>query len=248
MRPVIAIALVLTLCGFTATEDDISGWEFTRSLPIDAPVHGVGVAQAPLPVRDGNTSIRFEVRPGDCSRGKHGWDDCKTDRERTELKQRDHQRQNETMWYAFSLHVPADHVNVWPAKLSFAQFHQEGGKPAIMLRNYKGGLWLDVRHEGKTMQLTQMLTAEQLRGHWNDITLNVHWSRHVNGYVRAWVGNRKVTEYRGSTMNRKKVYFKFGLYRSFVSRNPLNAKTTHTAYFDRVVRGRTHNPVGLKVK
>ncbi len=248
MRWPTLLLLIPILCGFTPEPEDVSGWTFTRSLPIDASLHGVGIAEAPLPVRDGKSSIRFQVRPGDCSRGRHGWNDCERDRERTELKQRDYQRQNETMWYAFSMFVPSDHVNVWPAKLNFAQFHQKGGKPAIMLRNYKGGLWLDIRQNRKTVALKQLLTAERLHGRWHDITLNIHWSRYANGFVRAWVGSRQVADYRGPTMDRDQVYFKFGLYRSYISRNPVTATATHTVYFDRVVRGRTHNQVGLKNK
>ena len=66
-----------------------SGWRFKRSLPIGAKKHGYQVVSAPEhPVRYGKKSERFEVRPGDCSRSKGGsWDDCKEDRERSELIQ-----------------------------------------------------------------------------------------------------------------------------------------------------------------
>ena len=66
-----------------------SGWRFERSLPDGAKKHGYRLVSTPdHPVRYGTKSERFEVRPGDCSRRLSGWDDCKNDRERSELIQR----------------------------------------------------------------------------------------------------------------------------------------------------------------
>ena len=222
---------------------DVSGWSFVRSLPIGASLHGVGTAHEPLPVRTGGTSLRFELRPGDCSRGKHGWDDCRKDRERVEIKQTDYQHHGEAWWYGFSIYLPESHQNIWPAKLSFAQFHQEGAKPAIMLQNHKGGLWLDIHDAQRTVRLDQLISADKMRNHWHDVVLQIRWSRDSDGFVRAWISGRKVADYRGQTMNAEKVYFKFGLYRSHLKRNPRSRQITHLAYFDRVVRGKTQDAV-----
>jgi hypothetical protein len=63
-----------------------SGWRFVRSLPDGAKKHGYRLVSTPAhPARYGTKSERFEVRPGDCSRRLGGWDDCKNDRERSEL-------------------------------------------------------------------------------------------------------------------------------------------------------------------
>ncbi len=233
------------LCGFSPEGDDVSGWRFVRSLPINAPLHGVGTAHPPLPVRSGGSSLRFEVRPGDCSRGKHGWDDCENDRQRTEMKQAGYQRHGETWWHAFSLYVPETHQNVWPAKLSFAQFHQEGAKPVIMFQNHKGGLWLDIHDADRTIRLSRLIDASDLRGRWHDIVMQARWSRQADGFVRIWVGGQKRADYLGPTMTAEKVYFKFGLYRSHLGRNAKVGSVTHTAYFDHVVRGRTRADVEL---
>jgi len=52
----------------------------SRSLN-DTP-HGYQIVNAP--VRAGQESQRFEVRPGDCGKSKT-WNDCETDRERSEI-------------------------------------------------------------------------------------------------------------------------------------------------------------------
>ena len=239
MRFFVCLVAVFVLCGFSPEPGDISGWNFVRSLPVGASVHGVGVAHAPLPVHHGKTSLRFEIRPGDCSAGKHGWDDCTRDRERAELKQTDYQRHGETWWYKFSIFVPAGHRNIWPAKLSFAQFHQEGAKPAIMLQNHKGGLWLDVHDGSGTKQLIPLISRAVFAGEWHDVVLSIRWSRNRDGYISAEINGKNVAQYRGATMSAQKVYFKFGLYRSHLIRAGNVAQVTHRAYFDRIVRAPT---------
>ncbi len=245
MRLLLLIICAAILGGFTPHDEDVSGWKFVRSLPVGAPLHGVAVAHAPLPARYGATSLRFEVRPGDCSRAKYGWDDCRTDRERSELKQTGYQYHGETWRYAFSLYVPKAHRNIWPAKLSFAQFHQEGAKPVIMFQNQDGGLWLDIHNSFRTIKLSKLIAAPQLRGRWSDIIMQVRWSRKSDGFIRVWVGDRQAASYHGANMTEDKVYFKFGLYRSHVSRNQHSRDVTHTAYFDNVVRARIRADVEL---
>ena len=69
---------------------------------------------------------RFELRAGDCSKDPT-WDDCKTDRERTELVQRVlSEINNKTRWYGWSFYFPKNHKDVWPVKLTISQFLDEG--------------------------------------------------------------------------------------------------------------------------
>ncbi len=239
MRGPWLVVVALCLSGFTVEPEDVSGWSFVRSLPIGASLHGVGVAHDPLPTRSGKTSLRFEVRPGDCSTGRHGWDDCRQDRERAELKQQGYQRHGETWWYRFSLFVPEDHRNIWPAKLSFAQFHQQGAKPVLMLQNHKGGLWLDIRNGKRTVRRVPIIPERAFKGRWHDIRFNIRWSRNRDGFMRTFIGDELVHQYKGRTMSADRVYFKFGLYRSHVSRSSRAGRTTHTAFYDLIERSET---------
>lgn len=229
--------MLFALAAAALTGADVAGWHFVRSLPVEAWPQAVETVRAPEPVRDGATSLRFTVRPGDCSRGRNGgWNDCDTGRERAELKQTGYQHAGETWWYAFSLYVPASFRNIWPAKVSFAQFHQEGAKPALMFQNDKGGLWLDVHGPHGTVAKLPLIGARDLRGRWHDIVANVHWSRGPDGFVVVHVDGAEAARWQGATMWARDVYFKFGLYRSHLERNPEGSRVTQTVYFDRIRR------------
>ncbi len=229
------ILIAVAAAALVGGAEDISGWHFVRSLPVGASPHGVETVSEP--VRDGRTSLRFQVRPGDCSRGaNNGWNDCETGRERAELKQTDYQHAGETWWYSFSLYVPAGFRNIWPAKVAFAQFHQEGAKPALMLQNDKGGLWLDIHGRKGTVAMLPLLADKDLRGRWHDIVLHIHWSPGSDGFIAAEVDGASAAQWQGPTMWARDVYFKFGLYRSHLERNPAGRQLTQTVYFDRVRR------------
>ncbi len=110
-----------------------SGWNFRRSLPTGAKRRTYRLVSAPdYPVRYGKKSERFEVRPGDCtsSKWKGGWNDCKKDRERSELEQiksescpvpycAPWQRQGDEYWYRWSIYIPEGHQNIFHTKLAY---------------------------------------------------------------------------------------------------------------------------------
>ena len=71
------------------------------------------------PVRAGEQSIRFELRAGDCGKDKDGnWNDCKTNRERHELSARLRVSKGDR-WYAWSIYMPEDFVNVEKSCISY---------------------------------------------------------------------------------------------------------------------------------
>lgn len=78
---------------------------FRRSLNERA--HGYAIIPDPTGAAPTTSVERFEVRPGDCSQGKGGWNDCANDRERSELSEvaRNADQGNE-FWYGWSLYVP----------------------------------------------------------------------------------------------------------------------------------------------
>jgi len=170
---------------------------------------------------------RFEVRPGDCAEI-----DCKTDRERSELREMGHpNKEGETWWYGWSIFVPPEYPNVYPTKVALGQFHQMDGKPAFMFQNYKGGLWLDNQLRNRYYNL---ISKEDLRGRWHKVEVNVKWSRSGKGFLKVWVNGEQRIEIKGKTMSRKKVYFKYGVYRSFLSRYPKKAVPGQVVYYANV--------------
>ena len=207
--------------------------------------HGIQVVDKKdgYPVRAGEKSIRFELRPGDCGRYKHGYDDCKEHRERHELLGRDFSGGN--WWYAWSIYFPKDFINVYPTRVYIGQFYGEGPKygdehnPPWMFDNNKPGYWINNMVRVPGGHQTQLLTREQMLGKWNDILINVKWTHKDNGYLKLWVNNELSFDYKGPTKRKYDVFFKFGIYRAYVwKKNP-----PQIVYFDEVRVGKKKEDV-----
>ena len=88
-------------------------------------------------------------------------------------------------------------------------------------------------------------------GKWNDILVNFKWSKKNDGFFKVWVNNKLIQEYIGPTKTKSKVYFKFGIYRSYLNRwihSPRNKKKekgvpAQVVYFDEVRTGKTKDKV-----
>jgi hypothetical protein len=231
--------------------DVASGWQFERSLKIGFKPWGFKVVNVKdgYPVRSGQQSLRFEVRPGDCGRNSIGHDDCATDRERHELVQVGrNQVEGDDWWYAWSIFVPHDYPNVYPTKVALGQFHQH---PEViwMFRNRDGGYFVNRQQElGRGYGFDRILDDKSLRGRWNDILVHVKWTHTKMGTFRVWVNEKKAYDYRGPTMGKNTTaYFKFGIYRTFISRymveHGVSSVPTQVVYFDEVRRGHSRQEV-----
>ncbi len=198
------------------------------------------------PVRLGQESIRFEVQPGDCGADdpKHGdWSDCKEDRERHELAGR-YMKNGSTWWYAWSIYFPEDHINVFPTSAAYGQFHQSGSFPLFMFKERENGYWLSVTiRNDHTDESIEVLDDKDMRGKWNDILVNVKWSHKKNGFFKLWANGKLIYELQGQTKSKgTEAYFKFGLYRTYMSRwleskkniNKSNGVPGQIVYFDEI--------------
>ena len=77
-----------------------------------------------------------------------------------------------------------------------------------------------------------VLTTDYI-GKWMDFVVNVKWSQSNDGWFSIWLNGKLNFEYKGKTMYCDKgVYFKYGIYRSFVSRNWDATKFGTVAYYD----------------
>ncbi|AUG52644.1 polysaccharide lyase [Thalassospira marina] len=182
---------------------------------------------------------RFEVRPGDC--GGDNAIDCGRDRERSELSERgDRNPQGSTYWYRWSLYIPKDFVDVSPTKVALGQFHQEGSHPAWMFEVDGAGYHLDDHVTTRKPRYHTLIKGASLRGRWHDIVVFAHWAKDDSGVLRVWADGSLKFDYQGPTMTAERVYFKYGLYRSFVSRyqnaNETDRVPAQTVYFANVSR------------
>lgn len=189
---------------------------------------------------------KFEVRPGDCSHGSGGWSDCANDRERSELKEPYDRRftgNGSEQWYGWSIYFPKDYPNVYPTKTALGQFHQHKAHVVWMFQNSSGGYHLDDQVTGYTRKYHQLIDEEDLRNKWHKIEIHVKWSRDDNGFMRVWANGEQKVDYQGQTMDDHIVYFKYGVYRSFMSRyknaNNVDEVPTQTVYYSNVKRAKT---------
>ena len=241
------ISLGLIGC-VTGGSENISGWSFIDggTSPKRYAYSVVSKAKG-HPVRSGETSMRFEVRAGDCG-GWHDWDDCTTHRERKELRQSDNYNVGEN-WYHWSLYFPKDYKSVWPVKLSMGQFHVKGSlRPAFMFLD-KVGKYQVHNLVGHYMLENKPIKISEMRGKWTDILVHVKWSRGADGFFRVYADGNSIPSYHytGVTSpkrNKLGIFFKFGIYRSktdrwFVRDNPDAKIPSQVVYYDNVRKGRT---------
>lgn len=235
--PFVILSCVLGVSSTRAFERGTFG-PFQRSLnhtPYGYQLIKDPTGEAPTPLVE-----RFEVRAGDCFHHK-SWDDCSSDRERSELAEKRKVVTEGTMqWYGWSLFIPKDFADIYPTKVSLGQFHQEGTHPAWMFQLIKGKYLLE-KHVNKSAPRYQTLIDEaNLRGKWHRLEMQVTWSKAQNGLLRVWIDGRKMVDYAGQTQTASKSYFKYGLYRSFISRyksaNQTDRTPTQTVYFANVRR------------
>lgn len=208
------------LCVLLTTTPVLAGDLGTFARSLNATPHGYRVVEDPTGLAPTPQVERFEVRPGECGRNR-GWDDCATDRERSELGQVRGSRiavstEDSEAWYGWFFYLPPRHPNVHPTKAVFGQFHQTGSHPVFMFRQTGAGLILDNQIDKTRSDL--LIPDEDLRGHWHRLEIHARWSRAPDGFFRVYVDGVQRSDYAGVTASADEIYLKYGVYRSFVSR------------------------------
>lgn len=170
-----------------------------------------------------------------------------------------------TIWYAFSVHVdpstglPRPAVDAQSAKLSIAQFHQrdangKSDRPAIMFYMLGDGS-IHAQFEAAVGKRRYKLVSggrdgTAAMGQWLDVVVGAHWNREA-GWTEFWVRREGEQDYtrvardEGRNTSTGHLYFKYGLYRSFLERDPWLARDGGLAYYDAVRRGDTFAAVRL---
>lgn len=221
--------------GDALAEGNIKGFSLSKSMPANFKSYGYQVVSKVdgHPVRSGETSLRFEVRAGDCS-WTRGWNDCDNDRERHELKSGNMSGEK---WFHWSIYLPEDYPVIYPVKTALGQFHIEGGKPPLMFQNHAGGYLVDMQRKGKSINGGQILTDEEMRGKWSDILLHINWTTSDRGFILAYVNGESAPRFSwfGRTTDRSSVYYKVGIYRSFMTRRD-GPEPTQVVYYDNIVK------------
>lgn len=208
------VGLSVFVAGCVASDRGKFGM-FERSLNIKS--HGYAVVDDPTGSAPTAKVERFEVRPGDCGVDS-GWSDCANDRERSELSQTSGRVSGGEIWYGWSFYFPQDYPNIFPAKTALGQFHQTRSYPIWMIQHQSDGLYLDRQTSAGSQDLYPLIAEAMLRGKWHKVEIHARWSRNFDGFFRVWINGEQKVNYAGRTFYGSDTYFKFGVYRSFLSR------------------------------
>lgn len=195
--------------------------------------------------RLGDTALRFEIRPGECGRDDT-WSDCENDRGRYELAGYDGAHPaGSTHWYAFSIFIPEGTEALNPTNTTLGQLHEFNQNVVFAFDLQAQGYTVQNKLLGWGGGQETLIANEDLRGRWHDILVHATWSADLDtGSLDIWVNRDLAYEYDGRTMRENSgrgVFFKFGIYRSFLSRyermNDGEAAPTQIVYYDEIHTG-----------
>jgi hypothetical protein len=128
--------------------------------------------------------------------------------------------------------IPADFPIV-PTRLVIAQWKEDcaghapcsDDSPVVAIR-YTSGVLL-ITHQTGPHRSTLFETVENLRGKWTDFRLQLRFTPHESGLLRAWLNGKQVVDYRGVNAYLENAvtgypspslfYFKMGLYRDVMT-------------------------------
>ena len=206
------------------------------------------------PVRLGEQSIRFEIRPGDCGLGPSwseepgGYDDCKHNSERHELNAiKEVNSLKGVTWHTYSLYLPKDFPLDGYEWIGMGQFHTETSVPAFNFNVGYQGYQLERRTacslpENKNKDCSSrdaqnyhktVIHQDYLRGQWHDMVFNGKWSVKQKGFFKMWVNGKLVYHYQGSNLTRGELSgFQFGIYQHpfiYSSKDEI-----HVSYYDEI--------------
>jgi len=206
-------------------------------------------------IREGRRAFRFELRAGNC-----GAEDCRSDRERVERVEKDGARPGREQWHAWSMMLDASFTHAPRISTLLGQFKQEPHGNQLfsfsvennylvmsLVRASDAEIARDVDTANVQFNIDRrLMPLGQARGRWLDIMVHSNWSPNPDGFFEVFVNGERVGSYRGQiTYNtRDDVTFRFGIYRSHLSRYS-GTQPTNVAYFDNIRRGNTRASVEL---
>lgn len=209
---------------------------------------------------DGRRVERFELRSGDCPISTN---DCNKDRERVEFSEGNPGfRMGKEYWVAWSVYLPADFPLTSPLRTKVGQFHQKGTSgPELLFHLSDKHLILHLANPNELDDdpmnpiepfiWKPVHSRNAMLGSWTRIMVNSKWTRSKDGFVRVFVNGKQVLDYTGPTTNdaNNPVYFKYGIYRSFIRKYGSKNPPTLVAYYRDIIRGKTREAVeGFKRK
>ena len=180
-------------------------------------------------VRSGHSAAKITLKTGDVYEAGLG---KSKDSERDELRETNKlvSVEGKIYEYQFSLFLP-DSFPIVPVRLVIAQWKQYCGgdsscsddSPVMAIRYESGRLYITIQTDTVTETVYQ--TTDEIRNKWLDFKFKVRFSRLDDGQVAAWLNEKQIINFKGTTCysskkgytNKSYFYFKTGLYRDLMS-------------------------------
>ena len=196
------------------------------------------------PVFDGNQSVRFEVRPGDCTAPDYtGISDCVNDRSRSEIKSvntkaNKSSTQGQIITYEYRVYIPYQ-PSIRPAGNGVAVFltqlrnAQSTDALAFLAFDNKGGLYLQTHAGFSFTPLQQVPIDSNPYNKWIKLKYVVKSTAASDGYVQIYVNDALIiNETRATLPNAASTQMLIiGIYNSFLSA-ATQPWQTQVVYFD----------------
>ena len=264
MKQIFLVLICLSFMGCVTTDSDVlsGNWKFGNTLDQNLKPWGFKIVRKSdnYPVRNGMTSMRFEVRSGDCSwsSGKATgsyYSDCDNHAERRELKQRPQSEggsgnERGENWYHYSLYLPSDFPMMLLSKVTLAQFHDGNKIPisnlSFMFTLNKYGKYEVENTFGGSTGKDVLLDIKDMKSNWTDILVHANWVANSSGFFRIYVNGNIEPSYVWSGSTKRdvdNVHFKFGIYRRGVIKIKNSPIPTQIVYYDDVRKGKTCSEV-----
>lgn len=231
-------------CIENQNSDVLNGLEL-RHL-IEAPAAwGCNITDDPTqnPTYSGDSAVRFELKPGDCSPSFNGYDDCANDRSRIELYEPPTGKSdvNRTVTYGHKFFVPKQ--DFYPEGLPITIFSQvdsdneEKFLPLLYLHTDDGEN-LKIRiHDDWTYTGTDYTVSNQLFDTWHDIRYELTGGLAESNTIKVFLNEVQVVNVNRATFDDNSGFFslKLGIYQAFLSRSS-STPSTVVVYHDEIYK------------
>jgi len=227
------------------TQKDIfTNFKFRKELPGNFKEYGYQTVSKTngFPVRDGTKAIRIEVRNGDCGFEFDGsWSDCDNDRERHEVRSQGFSGQK---YLYFSVFIPTDfQVLDGYANTSIAQIYADTKNKAdpmapVLMFKFSGGDRLKIENSVilPTVETVSIIDLSDMQGRWNDFLIYANWTDQDDGFIYIFRDGEAspIYKWKGATLQQgfNEANFKFGVYRSHISRSDAEVLPTQILLYD----------------
>jgi len=240
-----------------------SGWEQLSNSMTGLSSHNFQFLNDSTKSRRGNQYQGFELRDGDCG-SYSDWDDCANDRERVEFTAEPFLPPRGKQCIAFSIMLDENFTLGSFNQTTLAQIQQRGGptgfmegyesRPGVLMFHAQDGYydfdWLYLHGSRTDIKQTdlkfRLLSLDEMKGKWTDISFCLDFAKNN---MSLWVnGKRKFNINQPPTGLHlpESIYFKYGIYRSFGSKQ-LSIVPTQIVYYDEIRRGSSIEEVDFNI-